>query len=498
MAMRVVLGAGRGRLASQLLIESVVWALLGGAAGAIAAHWGARAVVAFIPKSVTAPGLADVRINGQVLLFAFIVSIATALVFSLVSLLMARRTTASGAIGAPLRVSMSAAAHRAASGLVVIEVALAVVLLIGLGLILRTFDHLLSVDPGFRSERVLTLDISLPANRYNNATATRAFFDDAFAKLRALPQVQQAGAAVVVPLTGNNWTAPFERPEQPVPAGERAPDVGWQSASGGYFQAMQIPLISGRLFDERDRPDSKPVVIISEAIQQRFFRNESAVGKQVKVGKANAEIVGVVGNIRRAGLRDEPRADMYFPFERFPSNSITLFVRTVSDPLSNVSNIQATLRSIEPAIVIARTRTLDEVAAESVRETKLALWLLGAFGVTALALCAVGVYGVMSYVVRQRTRELGTRVALGATRGDIVWLVMRQGAVIAVLGTILGLGAGLMTGRFFAAMLYGVSTYDPMTLAVASIVLIGTTLAACYIPARRAASIDPARTLSVQ
>ena len=496
MAMRVVLGAGVGRLASQLLVESLMLAVLGGAAGALSAHWGARALVALIPDTVQAPGLADVRINGQVILFAFAISIGTAIVFSLVSILMARRATASGDIGAPLRVSMSGTTRRAASGLVVAEVALAIVLLIGLGLILRSFNKLLSVDPGFRSDGVLTVEIALPADRYNKPAANRAFYDNAFAKLKALPQIQQVGAAVVIPLTGNNWTVGFERPERPVPAGERAPDVGWQSASGGYFQTMQIPLLAGRLFDGRDRPDTQPVVIISEAIQQKFFKNESAVGKQLKVGDQTAEIVGVVGNIRRAGLRDEPRADMYFPFERTPTNSITLFVRSMADPRTTVLSIQSVLKSIEPNTVFVRTQTLDEIAAQSVRETKLALWLLAVFGVTALALCAVGIYGVMSYVVRQRTRELGTRMALGATRSDILWLVMRQGTVLAIVGTAIGLSAGLMAARFLTSMLFGVSPSDPLTLVGASITLIATTLIACYIPARRAASVNAARTLS--
>jgi putative ABC transport system permease protein len=283
-----------------------------------------------------------------------------------------------------------------------------------------------------------------------------------------------------------------------VPAGERPPDVGWQLASGGYFQSMQIPLLSGRLFDERDRPGNKPVVIISEAIQKRFFPNENPIGKEVKSNGENADIVGVVGNIRRAGLRDQPREDMYLPFEMTPVNSTTLFIRTTSPPTLVVSSIQAALKSIEPNTVFLSTRTLEEVASESVRETRLALWLLGVFGITALALCAIGIYGVMSYVVRQRTRELGTRVALGATRSDIIWMVMRQGAIIAGLGTIIGLTAGVLAARLLISMVYGVSTSDPATLAGSSVVLIVTTLTACFIPARRAASVDAARTLSEQ
>jgi putative ABC transport system permease protein len=244
---------------------------------------------------------------------------------------------------------------------------------------------------------------------------------------------------VVMPLTGNNWTVPFERTDQPVAPGERPPDVGWQLASGGFFRALEIPLVGGRLFDERDTPASPPVVIVSEAVRRRFFGGEGAVGRTIRLGEETAEIVGVVGDIRRAGLDDEPRADMYFPFERAYGGGITLFIRSEGDPAEALGAMQAAIRGVEPNAAIANPRTLAEVASESVRITKLVLWLLATFAATALALAAVGVYGVMSYVVGQRTREIGTRMALGAVRSDIVRLVMRQGAVIAGIGTAMGL-----------------------------------------------------------
>jgi predicted permease len=301
---------------------------------------------------------------------------------------------------------------------------------------------------------------------------------------------------VVVPLTGNNWTVPFERFDQPVAAGERPPDVGWQAASGGFFQALQIPLIEGRLFDERDRPGAQPVVIISEAIQQRFFSGENAVGRQLKLGDGTAEIVGVVGNIRRAGLDDEPRADMYLPFESNPSGQITLFVRTRAEPALVVDGVRSALRVIEPSTAVLGTRTLAEIASESIRVTQLVLWLLGVFATLALVLAAVGIYGVMAYAVRQRTREIGTRMAVGATRPDILWLVMRQGALVGGLGIGAGLLIGLAATRSLRSVLFGVSAADPLTLLVATAVLVLTTLLACYIPARRASAVDPARTLS--
>jgi putative ABC transport system permease protein len=391
---------------------------------------------------------------------------------------------------------MSTVARRATSGLVVVEVALAIVLLIGAGLILRSFAGLLAVDPGFRSDHVMTMGIAIPADRYRDVAAREAFYRRTFDELRSLPGVEAVGAAVVIPLTGNNWTVPFERPEQPVPAGERPPEVGWQVASGGYFTTLRIPLIAGRLFDERDRPNGKSVVIVSEAVQKRFFPNESAVGHLIKGGDGQMEIVGVVGDIRRAGLRDEPRADMYFPQESSPGTAITLFVRTASDPARSLASLQRAVRTIEPNTVFVDPQTLADVASESMRVTKLVLWLLGIFAATALVLAAIGIYGVMSYVVRQRTHEIGTRIALGATRHNILWLVMREGVGIAAMGTIAGLLIGLAAARSLGSILYGISASDPVTLGFAAVVLFATTMAACYLPARRAASVDPARTLA--
>jgi putative ABC transport system permease protein len=393
---------------------------------------------------------------------------------------------------------MSRVARRATYGLVVVEVALAIVLLIGAGLILRSFAGLLAVDPGFVYDNVMTMTVQLPVNQYPDAGARGPFYARAFEALRSVPGVEDAGAGVVVPLTGNNWTTSFERAEQPVAPGERAPDVGWQNASGGFFRALRIPLVDGRLFDDRDRPGGNPVVIISEAIQARFFPGESAVGRRVRLGNQSAEIVGVVGNIRRAGLDDTPREDMYFPFEMSPGFQITLFVRTAGDPVAALTAMRSALRQIEPSLAFLETQSLADVASESVRMTKLVLWLLGVFAACALLLAAVGIYGVMSYIVRQRAREIGTRMAVGATRRDILVLVMKQGTVVAATGIGAGVLIGLVATRSLKSVLFGVSATDPATLVVASAMIAVTTLIACYIPARRASAVDPSRTLTVQ
>jgi putative ABC transport system permease protein len=497
MAVRVALGAGRRRLVAQSLTESLVLALVAGAAAILFASWATPALVSLVPASVQLPEMGAIGIDGRVLAFTAGLTALTTILFGVISAFGVRVDNAVGALVNPGRVTASAAARRASSVLVVAETALAIILLTGAGLVLRSFSRLLAVDPGFKTERVLTLDIALPADRYREAPSREAFYTRVFDALRRMDGVEAAGSAAVMPLTGNNWTVPFDRADRPVPAGQRPPDVGWQAASGGYFTALQIPLRAGRLFDATDRPGGADVVIISEAIQERFFPGENPVGRRVRLGDNRlGEIVGVVGNIRRTSLTDAPRADMYFPAEQEPQNGTTLFIRTAGDPRAAIASVRTTLRSIEPQIVLREIQTMDEIARESVQLTRLALWLLGAFAASALALAAVGIYGVMSYAVRQRTREIGTRLALGATSGNILWLVMRDGVAVAGVGAVLGVGAGLLAARSLSALLFGTSPSDPLTLAAAVTVLLAVAVIACYIPARRATRLDPRESLT--
>jgi predicted permease len=393
------------------------------------------------------------------------------------------------------RTTASAPARRVASGIVVAEVALSIVLLFGAALIARSFARLQAVDPGFRVDGVTTLDVEVPDGRYGTPEARRAFFDRAFAALRSVPGVQQAGAAIVTPLTGNNWTVGFERADQPVPKGERPPDVGWQCASGGYFRALGIPLRSGRLFEPTDTPATRPVVIVSEAVERRFFPGEKAAGHAIKLGDTRLEIVGVVADIRRAQLRDRPQADLYFPFEQQPSDAVTLFVRTAPEVRLSLASLAGPLRAIEKDVVVGEPLRMADVLQESVQIPRLVLTLLSGFAAIALVLASVGIYGVMSYVVRQRTREIGTRMALGATSHDVTWLVLRNGGTIAAAGTALGVAAGLVASRLLDSILFATSRTDAVSIFASLAVLSLATLVACLVPARRAARLDPARTL---
>ena len=489
---RMALGASRGRLVRQLLTEGLALALAGGALSVVVAWYVTPAAAALVPDGVLVPGLDDVSVNPAILLFALCASIVTALLFASVASLGVAREAA----GAPRERhgTIAPGARRAASSLVVVEVALAVVLLAGASLTLRSFANQLAVNPGFDPSDVLTLQLALPAGRYESDDARRGFYRQAFDTIGALPGVSDAGAAMVTPLTGNNWTAPLQRVDRPVPAGERPPEVGWQLASRGYFESLRIPLHSGRLFEPADAT-GPPVVIVSQSVADRHFTGESVLGRRIDLGDVQAEIVGIVGDIRRASLTDAPRADLYFPFERMTTPSTTLFVRSTGDAAATLSGIRRAVLAIEPHAVVDRPETLAHVAQESAAVARLAAWLLGAFAGIALLLAVVGVYGVMSYRVRRRTRELGTRVALGATPGAIVRLVLRQAVVLLAAGLGIGAAGALALGDALEGLLYDVAPHDPISVATAALLLGAASIAASYVPAHRAARVDPVKAL---
>ena len=494
--LRLALGASRRRLVSQVLAEGCALALAGGVVGAVVAWRAAPLLAASIPNEASVPGLQQVGVNSGVLLFALVAAMVSALLFSALACVGLWRAN-TGALASGRRGTATPGAKLAASGLVAAEIALAVVLLVGAGLTLRSFANLLAVDPGFTSSGVVTVQFALPIGRYDKDEARRAFYARAFDDIKALPDVEIVGAAMVTPLTGNNWTAPLQRVEHPVPPGQRPPEVGWQLASEGYFRALRIPLRTGRLFAARDAT-GPPVVIISEAVAVRFFAGEDPIGHRISLGDMTAEIVGVVGNIRRASLTDEPRADLYFPFERVMSPSTTLFIRAIGDPTAVLPAVRAAVHRLEPHAVLYEIRTLSHIAEESAAAIGLAMRLLLCFASIALLLAAVGVYGMMAYRVRRRMRELATRLALGASPGDIIWLVMRQAGTIMAVGLAVGITAAVVLARTLSSLLFDVPPWDPAALASAIALLAAATLAASYLPARRAARVDPVSILAAE
>ena len=494
LALRAALGASRQQLVAHVLAEGAGVALAGAAVGVAVAWYAAPVLAALVPDAGSVPGLETVGVGGRVLAFALVAAVLSAIGSSAVAAIAFTRAER-GALLTQRRGTMSPGATMAASSLVVAEVALAVVLLAGAGLALRSFRALLAVDPGFRTDGVLTVTLALPDGRYDSEESRQAFFRQAFAAIDALPGVESTGAAMVMPLTGNNWSVPLQRVDRPLPPGERAPDVGWQLASRGYFESLRIPLRAGRLFDARDA-SGPAVVIVSDAVSERYFPGETALGHRIDLGDQQAEIVGIVGNIRRGSLADEPRADLYFPFEKATTPQTTVFVRTKGDPLAVLPAARAAVQRVEPQAVLFETRTMAAIAEESAAVTRLAMRLLGGFAIVALLLAAVGVYGVMSYRVRRRTRELGTRMALGATTGHVTRLVMRQAVWLAGIGLLAGTALALVLARTLASALYGVPPWDPITLAATACLLGVATLIAGYFPARRAARVAPASVLA--
>lgn len=491
-AVRSALGASWSRLVSQVFAEAMVLALTGCLVG-VAIAWQAAPVLAgLVPETTQVPALKDVGLNVPVVLFSLAASVVAAVLFSALSCLTLANQKQLFSLAVSRGTSMSVGARRAASWLVAGEIALAGVLLVGAGLTLRSFANLIAVDPGFRVDNVLTLQVTLPAARYRTPDTIVEVYARAMRALEDLPEVTHAGSAEVVPLTANNWTVPFDRVDRPAPAGVRPPDVGWQTASAGYFRALEIPLKAGRLFEDRDRLEKIVPVIISEAVADQFFRDEDPLGVRLKAGGPDGSvIVGVVGNIRRAALTDQPRSDLYFPG---PAN--TIFMQTTGDPLSVLPAVRTALRDLEPSAVVHGARAMSDFASASMAISRLAMRLLAGFAIVSLLLAAIGIYGVMAYSVRRRTREIGTRVALGAGRGDIIRMVMREGGVITAAGVIVGLASGLVAARSLSSILYGVPPADPISLAAAAVMLAVTGMAACYLPARRAARVDPARTLT--
>lgn len=495
-AVRVALGASRSRVALHVFMETAAVALGGTAIGIPVAYWGARALVLLVPQSVGVIRPDDIHLNLTVIGFALGLTAIATMVFGGVLVLRSKAHQLTTVLGAGLRSSFSVSAQRALSSVVAAEIALAVVLLFGAGLVLRSFSMLLNVDPGFTAANVARVNVQLPADRYATLDARQAAYQQIFSALKAVPGVEAVGTAAITPLMGNRWTHPLIRPDAPLPSGERPPEVGWQVASEGYFTALRIPVIAGRVFNSSDTPASAPVVVVSDELVKKYFPDGNAVGHFVRLNNADAQIIGVVGSIRRASLTDEPAIDMYLPFERSPSNQTILFIRTASDPAALQSALHAAIRRIEPAALVTDPGSLASVAAASVAVPKLLLALLAVFAGIAVVLASIGIYGVTAYTVQQRSKEIGMRIALGAQRGHVYALILRRGAIMWSIGAAAGIGGALLGSRLLSSMLYATSTLDPLVITGAPLVLLAVTMVACLVPARRAASVDPRTTLS--
>ena len=495
---RIALGATRARIARQLLTESALLGLLGCAAGALLA-WAAVALFA----SALPPELRQlnaVRVNGSVLAFAFLLSMAASLIFGLAPVLLAARSDPQTALRDGSRAGEAKGAHRLRNGLAVAEVAVAMVLLTGAGLLLRSFAHLLSVSPGFVTENVVKAEVSLPRFEYQKPEQWTAFANELMRRLHAQPGLEDSALGIPLPISDDAVTLPFTIAGNPPLAQGQANTADYVATGPRYFPVMGIALVRGRLFSVDDTAMTQPVALISEALARRYFPHEDPLGRHMvfgfpPYGNVSREIVGVVADIRDVSLAKKPGPIMYVPFAQAPFWGAEVVVRSSLDPAEIATAIRTQTHAIDPGVPVTEIETLGHALQTSVAEPRLRTLLLAIFGSMALLLAMIGIYGVISFSVSRRTREISVRMALGAPRASLRRLVLRESAKLALLGLAAGMPAALVSAHFLSALLFAVAPTDPITfLAVAGLLTL-VALAAGFFPARRAMRVDPVAAL---
>jgi len=498
---RMTLGAGRGRLIRQHLTESVLLALLGGLAGVALVPVALRALVALSAETLPRPVAAEVDL--RMLLFTLSVAVGTGILFGLVPAMRAVRGVQFSSLKEGGRSnSLGPKANRTLRVLVAGEAAVCLMLLAGGGLLLRSFLRVLEVDPGFRPSGVLTMQISLPQQKYSKKEQVQTFFRQALERIRALPGVQSAGAISGLPLSDNPNSGTLTIDTQAVPMDKRTPETDYRGATPGYMEAMGTPLLEGRFFDAHDNETGAPVAIVDQSLARLYWPNESALGKRVKVGGMDSKtpwmtIVGVVRHVHYGSLEANSRVEMYWPFAQqpYPQSQLDLAVRTVGDPRSLATMIQREVQALDPDQPLFHVRPMEEWMADSVARRRLALILLASFAGLALLLAAVGIYGTTSFSVAQQTRDIGVRRALGAQRGDVFRLVLREGVTTVAIGAAVGIAGALAITRLIRQALFQVSAADPVTYAAVLATLTLVALLAAWLPAWRATRVEPLEAL---
>jgi putative ABC transport system permease protein len=489
LALRAALGADRMRLIRQMLTESVLLAVMGGVLGVLLAYWGIQLLVAFAPDNI--PRLHEITIDTRVLAFTFGVSLLTGLVFGLVPALQSSRPDLNGALKEGARGSSSG--HRLVRNLFVVsEMALALVLLVGAGLMLRSFSQLHQVKTGFDAENMLTMRVQLPSAKYGQPQQRADFFKRAEERLAALPGVKSVGAISYLPLTGLATSTSFNVATKPLPPSE-SPGTEVRPITPGYFRAMGIPLVKGRAFDERDGANSR-VLIINETLARKFFPGQDPIGQRLIISwepEVADEIIGVVGDIKETALEQEPNPAVYWPYPREPYPFMNFVIRAAIDPATLSAAATREIHALDPDQPVADVRTLDQVVAKSIARPRFNALLLAVFAGVALVLASVGIYGVMNYSATQRTQEIGIRMALGAKPGDILRLVVGHGMKLTAAGIAIGVIASLALTRVMTNLLFGVTATDLPTFLGVSTLLTAVALLANYIPARRATRVNP-------
>jgi len=497
LATRMALGAGRSRLVRQLVSENLMLWLAGGVAGMVLAHWGLAALLATAPVELPAgirPTISPAVLAytlGLTALSGLGFGLLPALRFSRPNVFEAMKDGARGAGEVPGRTRLH-------SVLVVSQLALTLLLLAGAGLMLRSLENLTRVPLGYRADSLLTLEYRLPANKYPEGAQQWQFHKTVVERVRRLPGVQAASVVRALPFGGNRSSVKFEAPDQPAFSQPNAPTALLNTADEFYFATMGIPLLRGRVFDEHDSAETPPVIVVNHALAERVWPGNDPVGRTLRLmGEPPrvATVVGVVGDVKHDSLEDAAQLQIYAAQPQNPHIFNTLVVRTAGDPMSQAGNVRAAVWSVDKDQPVWKVRTLESLVERSLGLRRFLLRLLGFYAVLALALAALGLYGVTSYGVTSRTHEIGVRVAVGARRGEVLALVLRRGLGLAALGVVVGLVAALALGRVMSGLVFGIGANDPVTLAAVSAVLLGIALLASYLPARRATLIDPVRAL---
>ena len=497
-AIRIALGARRWTIVRQLLVESLLLATAGGLLAVLGALWGVQALAKLLPDSLSK--LQDVGVDARVLLFAFGVSLLTALVFGGVPALLAARAKPGETLSDVARDTAGGTSGRHVRRLLVVsEVALAVVLLVGAGLLIRTFQLLRQVNTGFSTENLLTMKMVLPMPKYAKPEARRAFYDQMLQRVKEVPGIESAGMISFLPLSFSGVNFSFSVEGHPSANDMKLPFALYRVVSPDYFGAIGIPLRRGRFFESHDTATSQPVIVVNNQLAERFWPGQDPIGKRLKIGPLDSPnpwltVVGVVGDVRQAGLYGDLRMDLYAPYGQDHRGFVAprdLVLRTKGDPTSVAAAVRQAVWSVDKDQPISHVRTMDQVFAAAVSQERFQALLLGLFAALALVLACVGLYGVISYAVAQRTHEIGVRMALGARPVDVLRLVLRQGMGLTIIGLLVGIGIGSVATRVLSDMLYGVTPRDPLTFIGVPALLLLVAFLACYIPARRATRIDP-------
>jgi predicted permease len=497
-AVRTALGAGRWRVIRQLVTESLLLALVGGAVGVLLAWWGVDLLVALSPADLL--DLGGVSISLPVLGFTLAVTFLTGIVFGMAPAVEATRFDTYETLKEGGK-SGTAGRRRARlrGAFVVVETALALILLVGAGLMIRSFARLQSVSPGFEPGGVLTMRVVLPTRKYQEPHTRTTFFRTAVERVGALPGVESAGAVSYLPMTGMAAATNFRIADLPEPGPGQSPNCDVRVTDVNFFRTMRIPLLRGRIYDEREATERRNVVVINEALAKKYFPGEDPLGRRLLINMMDdpqpSEIIGIVGDVKHRGLDAGAEPTAYWPHPELPMTGMSLAIRAKGDPAALAAAAQREVQAIDPEQPVADVRTMEQWLAESVARARFSATLLGVFATLALVLASVGIYGVISYTVTQRTHELGIRVALGAQRADVLRLVIGQGLALAAVGVCLGLVGALLLTRLVSSLLYEVSATDPMTYVGLSLFLLLVALAACYFPARRATKVDPMQAL---